>query len=78
MIIVKVRFKTNSQYKQKCCHCGSTLKVDLTDLRFRWIDDCHVFTCPICDTTQKLTRRNERIVTYYNNFIKEKDKEKAQ
>lgn len=78
MIILKVRFKTNNRYRQKCCHCRSLLEIELNDLRHRFIDSCHVFTCPICDITQKLNHKNERIVKYYKSFIKNKDKENAQ
>ena len=60
MKVLRIRKRNYTQYKQKCCKCGSKLLIDYQDLR-RPITYCSSlsFICPICHQEQFLTRTNQ-------------------
>ena len=66
MKVLKIRKRNYTQYKQKCCKCGSKLLIDYQDLS-QFPKYVHTITyssalsfiCPICHQVQFLTRTNQ-------------------
>ena len=60
MKVLKTRKRNYTQYKQKCCKCGSKLLIDYQDLsRPITYSSLLSFICPICHQAQFLTRTNQ-------------------
>lgn len=61
--------KSSNQYKETCCKCKSKLLVDYSDIAcespFYCDRDIYLFTCPICQTKQTLSHRNEKLRSWY-------------
>lgn len=60
MKVLKIRKRNYTQYKQKCCKCGSKLLIDYQDLsQTITYSSALSFICPICHQVQFLTRTNQ-------------------
>lgn len=60
MKVLKIRKRNYTQYKQRCCKCGSKLLIDYKDLnRLITYSSALSFICPICYQSQFLTRKNQ-------------------
>lgn len=60
MKVLKIRKRNYTQYKQKCCKCGSKLLIDYQDLsQTITYSSALSFICPICHQGQFLTRINQ-------------------
>lgn len=60
MKVLKIRKRNYTQYKQKCCKCGSKLLIDYQDLsQTITYSSALSFICPICHQVQFLTRINQ-------------------
>lgn len=60
MKVLRTRKRNYTQYKQKCCKCGSKLLIDYQDLsQTITYSSALSFICPICHQVQFLTRTNQ-------------------